>query len=303
MRERHSRIVFGLYRSSHRRELLERALELGIKDLDTAFNYAGFSSHSQLSHIAGDLLPKFFLSTKIGFFPSTSSEPEHSLDPVRLRESIEATVERLGRPPDVVFLHNPERSMANVETACGWAILTDAAAVLTDAVDENLCASWGISTWDPGPLLAVARSATDAWALNPSHLMHRSGLLTGTRIMDSTDELADILRIGVSARWGISPFGGDSSANFWRQLRLDSLFVKPTAATIPQMAFRLAFELPYVDRVAVSLGTVGHLHDLVAAVGLEVDDRKIARYRDLLGARQRSMMSTSAPTGPSSPVH
>ncbi len=81
-----------------------------MTDLDTAYNYRAFTSHRRLTATAGDLLSEFMISTKVGFFPG-DREPEHSLDPVRLRRAIHQSVQDLGIQPDVVLLHNPERTL------------------------------------------------------------------------------------------------------------------------------------------------------------------------------------------------
>jgi aryl-alcohol dehydrogenase-like predicted oxidoreductase len=53
-----------------------------------------------------------------------------------------------------------------------------------------------------------------------------------------------------------------------------------------QAAYRLAFELPTVQRVAVGTRKVGHLHELVDAVKLRVADGTINRYRELIGSSE-----------------
>jgi aryl-alcohol dehydrogenase-like predicted oxidoreductase len=87
---------------------------LGVCSVDTAYNYRGFTSHRVLAETAGDLLAEFTLSTKVGFFPGTGGRVVHCLQPGPLRTAIERAVDDLGRTPDVVFLHNPERTLASV---------------------------------------------------------------------------------------------------------------------------------------------------------------------------------------------
>ncbi|MFK8909432.1 hypothetical protein [Streptomyces sp. YS-3] len=81
---------------------------------------------------AGDLLPNFSLSTKVGFFPGG-----HSLDPARLRTAVEQAVKDLGREPDLVFLHNPEHSASDTGR------LGPACAALADTARVN--------GWIPSP--------------------------------------------------------------------------------------------------------------------------------------------------------
>lgn len=108
----------------------------------------------ELSSGYTDLLPRFTLFTKVGFFP-VAGQAEHSLDPGRLRESMEQTNHDLGRAPDLVFLHNPERSLTGLPDAG-----RDALRVACAALEAAFRAAY----WLP----RVGRMAvgTD----NPSHL-------------------------------------------------------------------------------------------------------------------------------------
>ena len=272
-----------------------------MRDLDTAFNYAAFSSHGRLAATAADLLPEFHLSTKVGFFPapapagpdrpaSAAHGREHSLAPDRLRAAIAATAEELGRVPDVVFLHNPERSLRLAGgPEHGRDLLLAAAAALSDAARTGLCGAWGVSTWDAQPLVEALRTA-DAGALpRPGHLMHRVGVLVGPDALTSADTLARLLGVPAAGRWGMSPFGGDAQAPFWADLRVTTLLGNPPPAGvgIAPAAFRLAYELPPVTRVAVSTNDPGHLAELVEAARLDVDHTRVQRYRTLLAGRQR----------------
>lgn len=80
MRGTDPRVVLGLHRSRHERRLLTAALDLGVTALDTSTSYLDFRSHQVLVRIADDLLPKFTVSTKVGYF-SAPDGAEHSLDP------------------------------------------------------------------------------------------------------------------------------------------------------------------------------------------------------------------------------
>ncbi|MET7936890.1 aldo/keto reductase [Streptomyces sp. NPDC005322] len=158
---------------------LTGALDLGVTALDTSSNYLGFRSHELLARVAGDLLPKFTLSTKVGYFPS-ADRAEHSLDPARLRAAVEQSVRELGREPDLVFLHNPEHTLEGV-TSRSRAELGRACAALDVAAEKGLCGAWGVATWDPSPLVDLI----DEVLPQPSALMVRAGLLVGTGTLDA----------------------------------------------------------------------------------------------------------------------
>ena len=84
------------------------------------------------------------------------------------------------------------------------------------------------------------------------------------------------------ARWGMSPFGGEARHSVWDQIDVRQ-FLRGTQECSPvQAAFRVAYELPHVSRMAVSVGTREHLAELVAAAALDANDNRITRYRSLL---------------------
>ncbi len=238
--------------------------------LDTAYNYQHFEAHRVLAAAAGDLLDHFEISTKVGFFPDG-----HSLEPPRLRTAVEQAVSELGRIPDTVLLHNPECSPGGFQRACG---------ILTALRDAELCRAWGMSTWDPRPLLAVADGA------EPNVLMVRAGLTVPAPVLDAAEQLAATLQ----ARhvWGMAPFGGSATDTIWTTVNT-GLFVEPGQnVTSLAAGFAAAFAIPAVERIAVGTSRPDHLADLVAACGLEPDQKAITRYRKLL----RTGASVSAGT-------
>lgn len=267
-----------------------------MRDLDTAFNYANFASSKLLAGVAGDLLTEFFLSTKVGFFPSPTGNSEHSLDPTRLRVAIETTADSLGRVPDVVFLHNPERSIRQLGPHAAHNSLDKACHALDEAARSGLCGEWGISTWDPRIIVQVLCHGRGLRS-SPSHLMHRSGVLASSAIAEASETLADLFGVARDRRWGMSPFAGSTRAPFWDTVNLAPLLSTQGQHSSVEVAFRLAYELPKVGRVAVSVNDPGHLRELVEATRLGVDRATIDRYRSVLRDRQRPARSAgySAP--------
>ncbi|MFJ4680911.1 aldo/keto reductase [Kitasatospora sp. NPDC088783] len=261
MRPADRRTVLGLHRSRHRRDLLTGALDLGITALDTASNYLSHRSHHALATVAGDLLPKFSISTKVGCF-----EDGHSLDPVRLRGAVERAVTELGREPDTVLLHNPEHSAPNTET------LMHACSVLAEAAADGRCGAWGLSTWDPRPLVGLDLPRPDV-------LMIRSGLLVSSGVLDAAEALVTGWR--PTAVWGMSPFGGSTTAHMWEKID-PRVFLRAPDATPIQAALRVAFALPKVAAVAVGTDDAEHLRELVGATTYEINTDVVREYRRLL---------------------
>ncbi|MBL7618611.1 aldo/keto reductase [Frankia sp. AgB1.8] len=278
--------MLGLYRSDHRRQQLEAALTAGIRALDTASNYRDFAAHRILASEAADLLSEFTVSTKVGFFRAAGGV-EHSLDPGRLRRAVAEAVDELGRVPDVVLLHSPERSLSG-DLAADYDRFAAACAVLADAVAAGLCGSWGISCWDSRPLARLLTAGEGLGASpRPDVLMVRSGLAVGADGLDAAEQAAALLGVPPAGRWGMSPFAGDAANPAWQRIN-PGAFLRPgqQAATLPAV-FRLAFELPQVARVAVGSTSSAHLRALATATELDVDAAQIARYRQLLAGRLR----------------
>ncbi|MEU9194998.1 aldo/keto reductase [Streptomyces hundungensis] len=250
--------------------------------LDTSTNYLGFRSHEVLSRIAGDLLPKFHLSTKVGYFPG-SSGVEHSLDPIRLHTAVEEAARDLGREPDLVFLHNPEHSLKPSTTQSREA-LADASAVLDSATSRGLCGAWGIATWDPTALPPLV----DASVPMPSTLMVRAGLLVGAGTLDAAEALMEAWNLGAGAMWGMSPFGGSINAPVWDRVDPRVFLHDGRRYSRAQAAFRVAYQLPNVNAVAVGTDKPAHLGELVGALAGTLDGQTVTEYRALLRDRLRT---------------
>ncbi|RSN18767.1 aldo/keto reductase [Streptomyces sp. WAC 01325] len=264
MRTTDRRIALGLYRNGHARELLESALEHGVTDLDTAFNYAQFASHRTLSNIAADLLPSFSISTKVGYFPGG-----HDLAPGRLRAAVEQSAEELGRTPDTVLLHNPETSVDGFSDSC---------AALNELREAGLCGSWGISSWDPRPLLEAD------WDIpSPDVVMVRAGLIVSAAILNAIDELVG--RARNPELWGMAPFAGNAAAPIWEAVDTSMFLVPGQGGSALQTGIAAAFAIPVVSRLAVGTSSVDHLVEAVHGSRLEVNKETVAEYRELLNQR------------------
>ncbi|MFF5189443.1 aldo/keto reductase [Streptomyces sp. NPDC000345] len=276
MRATDPRIVLGLHRSRHERRLLTGALDLGVTELDTSSNYLGFLSHEVLARTSADLLPRFRISTKVGYF-RTPDGAEHSLDPVRLRTAVEQVTRDLGREPDLVFLHNPEHSLEEAASHSREA-LADACAALDDTAMRGLCGAWGVASWDPSPLPDLIDASTP----KPSVIMVRAGLLVGTRTLAAADALSSAWGLDDSMLWGMSPFGGSTNAPLWDRADPRVFLQDGDGLTRVQAAFRAAYYLPQVSAVAVGTDKPAHLGELIDALAYEVDGRVIREYRSLL---------------------
>lgn len=242
-----------------------------------------------LARVAGDLLPRFSLSTKVGYFP-TPNGAVHCLDPVQLSAAVAQTARELGREPDLVFLHNPERSLPGPSSEQSREVLAQACGALASATARGWCGAWGIASWNPAPLPDLIDPSTP----RPSVLMVRAGLLASLPVLDAADRLTTAWGLGEEQVWGMSPFGGSTRAPIWD--RIDPcLFLPPNCGLSPlQAAFRTAFHLPRVTTMAVGTDNRAHLGELTDALACDVDEQAIREYRCLL----RDVYAVSPPGGP-----
>ena len=103
------RLILGCSRVPLTSELLSLASDLGIDELDTAYNYNSFRSLEQLRSLA---VPEGFrITSKVGFFQREGGGTRHTLDPVELGAAVEDTVRRLDSQLDTILIHNPEASL------------------------------------------------------------------------------------------------------------------------------------------------------------------------------------------------
>ncbi|MEV6319422.1 aldo/keto reductase [Streptomyces sp. NPDC051776] len=279
MRRPDPRVVLGLHRSCHERRLLTGALDLGVTALDTSSNYLGFRSHQVLARMAGDLLPRFTLSTKVGYFPR-AARAEHSLDPALLHAAVQQAAKELGREPDMVFLHNPEHTLQEAAPH-NRDTLAYACAALDAAAAKGLCGAWGVASWDPSPLVDLI----DETLPQPSVFMVRAGLLVGARTLDAADAVTTAWGLTSDSIWGMSPFGGSTRAPVWDRIRPGAFLRDGDSLSSAQAAFRVAYCLPRVGTLAVGTNEPTHLGELMDALDSEVDELAVREYRGLIRAR------------------
>lgn len=248
-----------------------------MPNIDTALSYRQFTGHRDLAAAAGDLLPEFTVSTKVGFFPGG----RHSLDPRELAEAVGRCCDELGRPADFVLLHNPERTLAGKSPDSACRSLAAASTAVAQAARENGCRGWGISTWDAAALMPAAGQGSGA--ARPDVLMVRAGLTVSARQLRAVRNLTCIL--SPRRTWGMSPFGGAPRDPVWAEINPAQFLLEGSRADPHEAAFRVARELPPADLVVAGTGDPGHLRRLVTAGALPVNSAAVRRYVALLDSR------------------
>ncbi|MAS07158.1 MAG: aldo/keto reductase [Ahrensia sp.] len=108
---------YGKIDEAHAHRLLAASLDLGITHLDTAVLYGGGISESYIGSFIKDHPNRFTIATKAGII----TKPERRFDntPTYLRESLEASLKRLGVDyVEVFYLHRRQQDIP-IEDAMG----------------------------------------------------------------------------------------------------------------------------------------------------------------------------------------
>lgn len=189
-----------------------------------------------------------------------------------------------------MLLHNPERSLPADPGRAGE-VLAAACAALAELAEQGWCGRWGISCWDPRPLLAPLDHASVA----PPVLMRRAGLLVPAEVLHAGERLATHWGVPASGRWGMSPFAGGTAAPLWNTVAVRAFLDRdaPPCSTTAA-AFAVATRLPVSSAIAVGTSSPAHLHELAAAAALPVNTAQVTRYRGLLDQRARDRAAATA---------
>ncbi|MGW4629767.1 hypothetical protein ACWEMU_27245, partial [Streptomyces rubiginosohelvolus] len=89
-------------------------------------------------------------------------------------------------------------------------------------------------------------------------------------------------RMDPAAVWGMSPFAGNASDPVWARFDPRLFLRVPERVNRAQAAFRVAFHLPEVAKMAVSSNSGEHLGELVESLAHSVDSAVVTEYRRLL---------------------
>lgn len=131
-------------------ELVRRAFDLGVTFFDTADVYAGGAAEEVLGRALRDL-PRHHvvLATKC-FFPMSENPNDRGLSRKHVRESVEASLRRLGT--DYLDLHQCHR--ADPETP-----MEETVRAYEELVRQGKVLYWGVSEWSAAQVVDACRRA------------------------------------------------------------------------------------------------------------------------------------------------
>lgn len=178
----------------------------------------------------------------------------------------------------MLYLHNPEQGLAGLPPQEADQVLAAASAAMADVVHTGLASRWGISSWNPAPLLACTAQAEP-----PHALMVRAGLLVDHRTLLAAETLIRRWNLTPEQVVGMSPFNAMAADPIWAEVDARPMLRHPPPeCTALDAAFRVAFALPPVGAVAVGADTPAHLRALARTLATPINAAAVHRYRDEL---------------------
>ncbi|CAM3625407.1 aldo/keto reductase [Occultella aeris] len=260
--------------------IIEAAIEAGITELDTANTYAGGASEQIIGRVLRSAPEGIAVSSKVGMQPGRGAGP---LAHGEVIAAARTSVERLGRPLDTLYLHQPDRSTPLTETVGG----------VSEVLELGLADRFGLSNhsaWETVEVhelcrrqqVAVPRRAQQLYnalarrleveflpfaaARGVQTVVYNplaGGLLTGRHTI--AEEPAD-------GRFGSSALAPMYRQRYWTQERfqvLDELraIADGAALTLIELALRWLLGVPGVGAILVGGSTPEQIRSNVAALG------------------------------------
>ncbi|WP_404949531.1 aldo/keto reductase [Streptomyces sp. ARC14] len=280
---------------------MSAAVDAGVKWVDTAPNYARGMAEAPL-RVVLDRHPSVGVSTKVGFVPVSDRRAAisagvlfgeqarrgHCLSRPYIAWQVDLSHARLGRAPDLVFVHNPENAATTRNEVL--LALTSAFEEMETAADAGLIHGYGVATWTGfssglftiSDLVCLAQRV-GGWrhhfhaVQTPVSLVHLglvAEALRGSGPLHQARETG--IRVFTSA-----PLGGGGLLEMMTPELVH--FIDPSA-TPAQAALRVALSAPGVSRVLLSASTPAHWAEALGAAAREpLPPEHLRRIIDVLG--------------------
>ncbi|MFJ8191141.1 aldo/keto reductase [Streptomyces sp. NPDC096094] len=277
------------------------AVDAGVTWIDTTPNYAAGSAEALLRPVL-DGHSRVRVSTKVGFVPDSDrvaardagvlpldSDQNHCLSRPYIAWQLSRSRVRLGRVPDLVFIHNPEHD--RTDPADVARTLTAAFEELESAADADEIGGYGVATWaglSSGGLFAVPELTSLAETVGgPRHhfraVQFPVSLIHLTVVADALDgrgALAEARGAGLDV-FASAPLGGGA---LLAAMADDLVRVIDRSASPAQAALLVALSAPGVSRVLLSASTPAHWADAQGAENREfLSPVRLRRVIDAVG--------------------
>ncbi|KIF70201.1 aldo/keto reductase [Streptomyces sp. AcH 505] len=296
-----ARLAAGTYRCRDVTRSAAAAVDAGVTWLDTAPNYAAGTAEASLRPLL-DACPQVRVSTKVGFVPDSDRQAArgagalaydrdqaHCLTRPYIAWQLARSHTRLGRAPDLVFVHNPEHG--RTDRAEVSQTLADTFEELEHAADADKIGGYGVATWSGlssgmftiRELTALAESVGGPHhhfraAQFPVSLIH---LAVVADALNGHGALAEARGAGLDV-FVSAPLGGGELLSAMTE---DLLRVIDPAASPAQAALLVALSAPGVSRVLLSASTPAHWADALGATVCEpLSPDRLRKVIDVLGS-------------------
>ncbi|MER5969164.1 aldo/keto reductase [Streptomyces sp. NPDC002055] len=290
----------GTYRCRSVGSSVSAALAAGVGWIDTAPNYAQGAAEAHLQLVL-DAHPQVGVSTKVGFVPPSDRQAayaagvlpsggneRHCLNRSYAAWQLARSVARLGRAPQLVFVHNPEHGARDRKSLL-W-VLSDVFEELESAADSGLVAGYGVATWSglSSGLFTVSELTEVAVKVGgPQHrlravqfplsLVHLSVV---AEALDGRGSLCEAQEAGLDV-FASAPFGGGALIEL---MTTELVRLIAPSASAAQAALMVALSAPHVSRVLVSASSPAHWADAVsAAARAPLSPSHLRKVIDVLG--------------------
>ncbi|SEE75027.1 aldo/keto reductase [Ruania alba] len=287
------------------RAIVEAAVAAGIEEIDTANTYAGGAGEPIVGRVLAEGGEGVAVSSKVGMQPATAPD-RGPLSSAAIVASAEASVERVGRALDTLYLHQPDRSTELEDTLTGVA----------EVLDRGLAARFGLSNYSAWEMVEIQALSARLGLPEPrraqqlySALARRleleflpyavdrdietvvynplaGGLLTGRYRHDDEPE---------SGRFGTSALAAMYRKRYWNHAQftaLEELRAIAAQAAVPmaELALRWLIGTPGVSAILIGASTPEQLRANIEALGRGGLD---AEVRAAIDAATGVLLSTS----------
>ncbi|MGW2258796.1 aldo/keto reductase [Streptomyces sp. NPDC001780] len=295
-----ARLAAGTYRCRDVFQSVAAAVDAGVTWVDTATNYASGTAEASLRPVL-DAWPQVRVSTKVGFVPGYDRQAArengvlpydrdqgHCLTRSYIAWQLTRSRARLGRVPDLIFVHNPEhgrRDRADVSRA-----LTEAFEELESAANADKIGGYGVATWAglSSGMFTIPEITALAKTVGGPHHHFRAvqfpvslvQLAVVADVLDGRGALAEARGAGLDV-FASAPLGGGEL--------LDAMTAELVSLIGPvcspaQAALLVALSAPGVSHVLLSASTPAHWADALGAAACEpLSPDHLRKVIDVLG--------------------
>ncbi|MEU1281107.1 aldo/keto reductase [Streptomyces sp. NPDC005805] len=278
-------LAAGTYRCRDVARSVGAAVDAGVTWVDTAPNYGAGAAEGALRPVL-EAHPQVGVSTKVGFVPRSDRRPatdagvlpydghaDHCIAGPYVTWQLARSRTRLGRDPDLVFVHNPEHGAT--DRAGLSRALTGGFEALEAAADAGHIGGYGVATWSglASGRFTVTELTAVAEAVGGQHHHFRAvqfpvslvRLAVVADALGGRGTLADARDAGLDV-FASAPLGGGELLGTMTDELVRVIAPRTTPA---QAALLVALSAPGVSRVLLSASTPAHRADALGAVARE----------------------------------